>query len=192
VIAAARLTGAVLLLAGAAQLATGWAGTAALVVLGAAVLVPYGLLLLGARLRLPPVLATLAVLAVLATAGLAAGVLDAAGLRDAVPRLLTAPRPAPATAALLLPGVLLAAVVGLFAGIRATRPPKAATDPGKPSLPGGFFAPVAGSAVLYVAGALLTAGRSDRYGVVAALMVVCACAGWAMLERPAQRRPAVP
>jgi hypothetical protein len=193
VIAAARLTGAVLLLAGAAQLATGWAGTAALVVLGAAVLVPYGLLLLGARLRLPPALATLAVLALLATAGLAAGVLDAAALRDAVPRLLTAPRPAPATAALLLPGVLLAAVVGLFAGIRATRPPKApaGTDPGKGSLPGGIFAPVAGAAVLYVAGALLTAGRSDRYGVVAALMVVCACTGWSMLERPAQRRPAV-
>jgi hypothetical protein len=185
VIPTTRLIGAVLLLAGAVQLATGWAGTTSVVVLGAAVLVPYGVLLLGARLRLPAALATLAVLALLAAAGLATGTLSGAALRDMVPRLLTAPRPAPPTAALLLPGVLLAAVVGLFAGIRATGPPKAREQPG------GIFAPVAGAAVLYVGGALLSAGRSDRYGAVAALMVVCTGAGWAMLERPAQRRAGV-
>lgn len=175
----ARMVGAVLLLAGALQLATGWAGPTGAIVLGAAVLVPYGLLLLAARLRVPASLAALAVLALLAIAGGVTGVLDGAALRDAVPRLLTAPRPAPPTAPLLLPGVLLATMVGLFAGIRATRSK------------GGFFAPVAGAAVLYVAGALLSAGRSDRHGVVAILLVVCAIAGWAMLERPTPLR-AVP
>jgi Transglutaminase-like superfamily/TgpA N-terminal domain len=175
----ARLIGAVTLLAGAVQLAAGWAGPTGAIVLGAAVLVPYGLLLLAARVGLPAALATLAVLALLAIAAAATGVLNDAALRDAVPRLLTAPRPAPPTAPLLLPGVLLAAMVGLFAGIRATRPKK------------GGFAPVAGAAVLYVGGALLTAGRSDRHGVVAILLVVCAIAGWAMLERPTPLR-AVP
>jgi hypothetical protein len=169
----ARCAGAVLLLAGAVQLATGWAGPVAVPVLGAAALVPYGALLLAARLRLPAALASVAVLALLAAAGLAAGTLSAAAPRDAVLRLLTAPRPAPPTADLLLPGVLLAAVVGLFAGVRASRPR------------GGFFAPVAGAAVLYVGGALLSAGRSDRHGLVAALLVVCAATGWATLERPA-------
>jgi transglutaminase-like putative cysteine protease len=135
--------------------------------------------LLGARLRLPAALAPLAVLALLVLAGLGAGVLSGPALRDAVPRLLTAPRPAPATAELLLPGVLLAALVGLFAGIRAAR------------AGGGFFAPVAGAAVLYVAAALLTAGRADPYGLAAALLVGCTVAGWAMLERPAERRGGV-
>jgi Transglutaminase-like superfamily/TgpA N-terminal domain len=178
-IPAARVVGAVLLLAGAVQLATGWAGASALLVLGAAALVPYGLLLLGAGLRLPPALTTLAVLSLMAVAGLVTGTFSGAALRDAIPRLLTAPRPAPPTADLLLPGVLLAAMVGLFAGIRATRPR------------GGLFAPVAGAAVLYVGGALLSAGRSDRYGLVAALLAACAVAGWAMLERPVRQRSAV-
>jgi transglutaminase-like putative cysteine protease len=174
------------LLTGAVQLSTGWSGASAIAVLAVAVLVPYGCLLLAARLRVPAALAVLGVLALVAVAGYAAGAasgaVSGAGwlavVRDGVARLLTAPRPAPSTVDLLVPGALLAVLVGLWVGIRAAAPH------------GGLFAPAVGAAVLYVGGALLSAGQADRNGAVAALLVACTVAGWAVLERPAQRRSA--
>jgi len=163
-----------LMLSGVAVLANGWAGTPALAVLVAAVLVPYFLVLAAARTRIPLSLAAaIPVLAVVIASVLTTDRVGIGWLRapiDAVARLLTAPRPAPPTLELLLPGVLLAVIVGTWVGVRAARN-------------GGGFAAMLGAAVLYVAGALLTAGMADRFGVLAAVMVLLAAAGW--IARPA-------
>lgn len=167
------------LLIGAAALATGWAGWPARVVLAGAAVGPYLLVfLLGRRRRVPIALVALVVLmtvvvAAAAAAGSSVLTLPAA-LRDAVPSLLTAPRPAPGTPALLLPGVLLAALAGTWAGARACRANR------------GAVAPAAAGATLYLAGALLTAGESDPRGILAAALVVAAAANW--LDRGVESR----
>ncbi len=93
------------------------------------------------------------------------------GFRDAlmgaVPRLLTVPRPAPATPTLLAPGVLLVVVVSLVAALAVKT----------------LLAPAVGAAVLYVAGALLTAGQADRHGVVAVVLVVLIGLGWVIFDQ---------
>lgn len=195
---AIKALGAGLLALGAVTLAAGWAGAASVVVLLVATLGSYGAPLLARRLRLVPALAAVVVLGLAVVVGIVTGAgagagADAGGggaaetsgpggpavllaaLRDGLPRLLTAPRPAPAVPGLLLPGVVLAILVGLGVGVRMTRPG------------GGRFAPLVGAAVLYVAGALLTAGRSDRYGLLAVAIVACAAAGWATGTRGANR-----
>ena len=48
----------------------------------------------------------------------------------------------------------------------------------------GLVAAPVGAAVLYTAGALLTAGRADRFGLLAATIVVVSAAGWLLLDRP--------
>src|SRR6266542_4451961 len=48
----------------------------------------------------------------------------------------------------------------------------------------GLVAAPAGAAALYAAGALLTAGRADRHGVVATALVLLTVASWLLLDRP--------
>src|SRR5262245_57188299 len=175
----ARIFGAVLLLTGAIQFSSGWAGAAAAAVLAAAVLIPYGSMLLAVRMRLPRAWVALGWLVLVLSAGVLIGAGSGDGwlavLRDGVPRLLTAARPAPATAALLFPGVLLAVLIGVWVGARSARPK------------GGQFAPLVGAAILYLGGALLSAGEEDRYGVIAFLLVLSGAAGWAATERRSSR-----
>jgi transglutaminase-like putative cysteine protease len=164
------------LLVGAVTLATGWVGWTPRAVIVAAVLVPYLLIVGVGRRRLAPVpLATIGVLVpVVLGAGFAAGSSPAGlptALRDAVPSLLTAARPAPGTPLLLLPGVLFAALVGTWVGVRACRPR------------GGDAAPAVGAGALYVAGALLSAGRADPHGILAGLLVLGAAVNWLDRER---------
>ncbi|WP_170286084.1 DUF3488 domain-containing protein [Nocardioides rubriscoriae] len=98
-------------------------------------------------------------------------------LRDVVPRLLTAPQPYPARADLLVGPLLLTALVSVLVGLRVDSRLR--------------VEPVAGGAVLYVAGALLTAGEADPAGIVAVLLLVVALVGWVLLDEhdePARRR----
>ncbi|HLS48700.1 MAG TPA: transglutaminaseTgpA domain-containing protein [Actinomycetaceae bacterium] len=102
-------------------------------------------------------------------------------LLDAVPRLLTAPRPAPLTVETLVPAVLLAWLTALGVALVILRPR---------AQPGGgaqtaAVAPIAGAAVLYVAGELLTAGAGDRHGIVALTIVLVTAATWVLI-RPAR------
>lgn len=103
-------------------------------------------------------------------------------LLDIVPRLLTAARPAPATPQLLLPGVLLVFAVSLVVAVSLARKGKS------------LVAPAVGAALLYTAGALLTAGRADRYGVVAVSLVLLLVFGWLVIDRAeaAARAPLAP
>jgi transglutaminase-like putative cysteine protease len=175
-----RLPGAATLAVGTVALSTAWADPMAAAALGACVLLPYGWVPLAVRLRLPVALAVSIVLTVTAAASYGIAVTSsltpASLVFDAVPRLLTAPRPAPATPDLLAAGGLLGVVVGLFTGVRAARPR------------GGGYAPVVGGVVLYLAGALLTAGASDRYGLLALGLLACAVSVWTARERSGPRR----
>src|SRR5690606_9486776 len=52
-------------------------------------------------------------------------------------------------------------------------------------------APLVGAAVLYVAGALLSAGRADRNGIIAVVLVLVVAVGWTVLpgrDAPGERR----
>jgi transglutaminase-like putative cysteine protease len=171
---------------GAVQLARGWAGILPVAVFLAAIVITYGLVFVVRRLRFGAGYTVLIVLS-LAVAGayLAAdtvasptepaetlSVLDT--LTGTVPRLLTVPRPAPATPMLLTPGVLLVIVVSLVAAL---------------SLRGrALLAPAGGAAVLYTAAALLTAGQADRTGLVALILVVLTGLGWLLIDRSRTRR----
>ena len=173
-----------LLAAGAWPMSAAWSGAAAPVVLVAAVVAPLLLLAVATLLRVPagPVAAALVVLAG-AGAYLAAG---AGGgdpvpvLRDALPHLLTTARPAPATPELLLPGVLVGWLIGIWVALRTLPAPR----PGA-----GLVAAPAGGLALYTAGALLTAGTADPGGTVAGALVVLAAGGWFGLAGP---RPPLP
>ncbi|WP_309110643.1 DUF3488 and transglutaminase-like domain-containing protein [Saccharothrix sp.] len=90
-------------------------------------------------------------------------------LLDLVPRLLTAARPAPATPELLVPGVLLVFGIALAVAVSVT---------GR-----SLLGPAVGVVVLYTCTALLTAGRADRYGLVALLLVALLVLGWLLLDR---------
>jgi transglutaminase-like putative cysteine protease len=92
-------------------------------------------------------------------------------LVDAVPLLLTAPVPAPPAPLLLAPVVLVVALVTLVVTALVLRPGS------------WLLAPVAGAAALYAAGVALGAGRVDRSGVLAGVLVLTAVAGWALLGR---------
>lgn len=98
-------------------------------------------------------------------------------LLDTVPRLLTAARPAPATPELLTPGLLLIIGVSTVTVLSVTKRGTA------------LFVPALGSATLYVAAALLTTGRADRYGLTALVLVVVLALGWLIIDR---RGPVVP
>ncbi len=90
-------------------------------------------------------------------------------LADAVPRLLTEPLPYVSRPDLLAAPVVLVALVSLLAGLRLDARAR--------------VGPVAGALVLYLAGALLSAGETDPHGVLAMLLVALALAGWIMLDR---------
>ncbi|WP_129667275.1 transglutaminase domain-containing protein [Phytoactinopolyspora endophytica] len=96
-------------------------------------------------------------------------------LIDAVPRLLTGPRPAAADAEMLTPVALLVALTTLAIFLLIGRDGRLGVTA------------LVGAAVLYTAGALLTAGEADRYGVVALVVVVLAGAGWVLFDRSHHR-----
>lgn len=170
---------AAVLVVGSLQLAQAWDG--ATVYFGLAAFA--GFLALPLKRLVPAGLAGLAVM-VLAMAG---GFFAARGaspnrdpawvLLDTVPRLLTAARPAPATPELLVPGLLLIIGVSAATVLSITRRGTA------------LFVPALGAATLYVSAALLTTGRSDRYGLVALALVVLLALGWLIIDR---RGPVVP
>ncbi|MDO9455280.1 DUF3488 and transglutaminase-like domain-containing protein, partial [Nocardioides sp.] len=89
-------------------------------------------------------------------------------VQDVIPRLLTAPQPYAARADLLVGPLLLTALVSILVGLRVDSRLR--------------VEPVAGGAVLYVAGVLLTAGTADPAGLVAVLMLVVALLGWVFLD----------
>lgn len=168
------------------------AGLAALVAgLLAAVCLPFGLVALGARLRVPAWTVAAATTSLVLLAGITAVRGDAAAptspevlggwrasgagevlgpLADAGARLLTAPRPAVPEPAHVVPVLILVALVGLAVALAVRR----RTRPG--------VGPLVGACVVYVAGLLLTAGGADPHGVLAGLLVLVAAAGWVLLD----------
>ncbi|MBZ2199342.1 transglutaminase-like domain-containing protein [Occultella gossypii] len=95
-------------------------------------------------------------------------------LIDSVPRLLTAPRPAPADVGYLVPTALLVWIVALGVAVVAVGRARATA------------APLVGAVALQVAGGLLTAGRADPSGAVALATAVVLLLGWVLL--PSQAR----
>ncbi|MGG5259436.1 transglutaminase-like domain-containing protein [Phycicoccus avicenniae] len=173
---------AVLVLAvGAVALGQAYRGWLPAVVLAGTTAAGVLVVLAGRALRASTTVTTLAALAVLVlgtTLLLRSG--DAAAgeppwrlLADAVPRLATGPRPAPAAPDLLAPAVLLTGLVAVLVGVRLGRAPRLRAS-----------APV-GAVVLVVASAALTAGSADRFGLLAALLVVVTVLGWGLLDRVA-------
>ncbi|ROP36101.1 transglutaminaseTgpA domain-containing protein [Saccharothrix texasensis] len=178
-VSAARVGWAALVVVVAAlHLGSGWQGfTASLVFAGAAV-VAFGCLPLLRWRRVPSGLVVFSLVASALVGGYWVARDTAADsadplpvLLDLVPRLLTAARPAPATPELLAPGALLVFGVSLVVVL-------AVAGRGR-----SLVAPVGGAAVLYTCTALLTAGRADRFGLVAVGLVALAAAGWLVVDR---------
>lgn len=168
------------LLVGCWQLAAGWASPVAAGVFGGAVVATYGLVF-GARVvRVPASFVVLAVLtgSVVGAyyAAPASGPMQA--VIDSVPRLLTAPRPAPVAADLLVPGVLLVVVVALVSALSLRAKV--------------LVVPAVGGAVLYVAAALLTAGQADPHGFGALALLAVTGLGWVLADRGRRRASVVP
>ncbi|MBM6401950.1 transglutaminase-like domain-containing protein [Phycicoccus sonneratiae] len=176
------------LVVGAVGLAQAYRGWLPALVLGGTAAAGVLVVLAGRALRTSTLVTTLAALAllVLGTTLLLRAGDTAAGeqpwrlLADAVPRLVTGPRPAPAAPDLLAPSVLLTGLVSVLAGVRLGRPSRLRAS-----------APV-GAAVLLVAGAALTAGAADPYGLLAVVLVVVTVLGWGLLDRPQRSPGAVP
>ncbi|HEY7224491.1 MAG TPA: transglutaminase domain-containing protein [Micromonosporaceae bacterium] len=183
----ATLWAAVLLGLGALGLSAGWSGPAA-AVLAAAAIVPVLVFSLGARLRVPTPVTALVVLGLAAAATylfviVPSGTGVATAMRDAVPRLLTARRPAPATAEFLLPGVVTALLVGVWVALRTVGGPPAPHDRTVGVRGRGLVAAPVGAVALYTGGTLLTAGTGDRTGLIAGAIVAVSAVGWVGLER---------
>jgi transglutaminase superfamily protein/transglutaminase TgpA-like protein len=168
------------LMVGCWQLAAGWASPVAALVFAGAVVVTYGVVFGARAARVPASFAVLAVLTASVVgayyAAPASGPMQA--VVDSVPRLLTAPRPAPVTAGLLVPGVLLVAVVSLVCALSL----RARSS----------IVPAAGGAVLYVATALLTAGQADPRGFGAVALLAVTGLGWVLVGRGRRRAAVVP
>jgi transglutaminase-like putative cysteine protease len=189
------LWAALLLGLGALGLSAGWSGPGPAAVLVAAAVAPLPVFALAAWLRVPAPVTALVILGLAAAAAylfvLAPEGTDAAtAIRDSVPRLHTARRPAPPDSALLLPGLVTALLVGVWAALRTVTPAfGSARPPGTPRGRGLVAAP-AGSLVLYTGGALLTAGTGDRTGVLAGAIIALTAAGWLGLEPFRRATPA--
>lgn len=172
----------VVLVVGAVQLAAGWAEPLAAMVFAGAVLLTYGLVLGARAARVPASFIVLAVLTIAVVgayyAAPASGPVQA--VIDSVPRLLTAPRPAPVTPDLLVPGVLLVVVVALVSALSVVGKGKA------------LVVPACGAAVLYVAAALLTAGQADPRGFGALGLLAAIGLGWVLIDRSRRSAPVVP
>jgi transglutaminase-like putative cysteine protease len=168
----------VVLVIGAAQLAAGWASPMAAMVFAGAVVATFGVVFGARAARLPASFIVLAVLTASVVgayyAAPASGPVQA--VIDSVPRLLTAPRPAPVTVDLLVPGVLLVVVVALVSALS-----------GKV-----LVVPAIGGVVLYVAAALLTAGQADPRGFGAAGLLAAIGLGWVLVDRGRRHAPVVP
>ncbi|MEJ2856816.1 MULTISPECIES: DUF3488 and transglutaminase-like domain-containing protein [unclassified Saccharothrix] len=172
----ARVSWAALLLVVAAiHLGSGWQGWVPALVFSGAVAAGFACVPL-VRWRRVPTGLTLLCLVVFALIGGYWVARDTAEttdpttvLLDLVPRLLTAARPAPATPELLVPGVLLVFGVALAVAVSVT---------GR-----SLLGPACGVAVLYTCTALLTAGKADRYGLVALVLVALLVAGWLLVDR---------
>jgi transglutaminase-like putative cysteine protease len=161
------------LVVGVVQLAAGWSGVGALVVFVAAVLLTFAVVLAAKAARVPSAFIVLGVLTV-AVVGAYFAAAPASGplaaVIDSVPRLLTVPRPAPVTPELVVPGLLLVVVVALVCALST-----------------GLVVPAVGGAVLYVAGALLTAGDADPHGVGALVLLVVVGLGWVLVDGRGRR-----
>lgn len=170
------------LVVGAVQLAAGWASLQAAIYFVGAVLVTFGVVFGARTARVPASFVVLGVLTASVVgayyAAPASGPMQA--VIDSVPRLLTAPRPAPVTLDLLVPGVLLVVVVALVSALSLQGKGKA------------LVVPAAGGAVLYVAAALLTAGQGDPRGYGALGLLAVTGLGWVLLDRGKRRAPVVP
>jgi transglutaminase-like putative cysteine protease len=156
---------------GVLPLASGWVGVVPVVVFVAAIAATYVFVFAAKALRAPAGFTVVVLLAVVVVGAYFVSAPDHSAepwdvLSGMVPRLLTAQRPAPATPGMLAPGVLLAVVVALAVSLSLT---------GKGRT---LLGPVIGGAILYVAGALLTAGRADQHGFVALVLVALVGAGW--------------
>ncbi|WP_133176494.1 DUF3488 and transglutaminase-like domain-containing protein [Nocardioides currus] len=175
---------AALLVIGSLSLATAWSGLWPALALCAAAVVPLVLVRLVVRAGISPWAgATAVVLLLLLVAYVLAARAETSfvdTVRDAVPRLLTTPRPYPVRADLLVAPMVLTGLVSVLVALRLPSPHR--------------VAPVLGASVLYVAGALLTVGEGDRWGLVAALLLVASVLGWILLDQhrePTSHRIAV-
>lgn len=183
--AATALWSALVLATATVPLAGGYQAAWALPVLAVLAVLPVGVVAAGRGLGLP--------LWAIATAGVTLGVVpalmvtDGAGtegggrepalsllapLVDSVPRLLTAPRPAPTDPAYLVPAALLVYLTALVVALATVG--RRTTTP----------APLVGALVLHTAGAALTAGRSDHLGLAALLTALVLVLGWVWLPGP--------
>lgn len=173
-----------LLVIGSLSLASAWSAWLPPLALCAAVVVPLAITQLALRAGVSPwagagvVVLLLLLLAYLLASQAQTSFADT--VRDAVPRLLTTPRPYPVRPDLLVAPVTLTGLVSVLVALRLPSPHR--------------VAPVLGAFVLYVAGALLTSGSGDRWGLVAALLLVAAVLGWVLLDphrEPTSHRIAV-
>ena len=162
-----HLWSAALLAVAVVPLAEGWSGALAYPLLVGAVVLAHALVAAAGRFGAGSVLSVLLPVGLFggyfaARAAIDGGPLEV--LRDSVPRLLTAARPAPPTVDLLMPGVVLVFCVAVLAAVslRGSR----------------LLGPPLAAVALYAAGALLTAGAADPYGVVAVGVVAVALLGW--------------
>ncbi|WP_029135375.1 transglutaminase-like domain-containing protein [Nakamurella lactea] len=97
-------------------------------------------------------------------------------LLDSVAALLSTPPGTPARLDLLAPAFLLVGLAHTFVVVRAQL-----RGPGRPM----GIAPIVMAPLLYAAGQLLTAGAADRWGVVAAALVLVTLLAWTPISMPA-------
>lgn len=185
--AVVALWSALVLATATVPLAAGYRSGWVLPVLGLLAVLPAGLVALGRALRLPAW--------AIASAGVTLGLLPAlmvadaadpaqdvdrpvpalsllAPLVDAVPRLLTAPRPAPADPAFLVPAALLVYLTALVVALLVVGRRRTGA------------APLVGAVVLHTAGAALTAGQGDPLGLAALMTALVLVLGWVWLPGP--------
>ena len=95
-------------------------------------------------------------------------------LTDPFPELLTTPAPAPITASLILPGLVLAWLVGIIVGLSAGH------EAGRKV---GVVGGLASGLILYLAAQLLSGGEADEYGLIGAGLVLTWLADWSLWNR---------
>lgn len=174
---------AALIVLGCVPLGTAYRGWWVPLLLAGVAVSAFALAALGSLLRIARWLVALAGVTVLAiiTSTMASSALESspAGARsvlpliDSLPRLLTASRPAPATAALLSPTVLLVGVVALAVALAVTG--RRGADSRTTGIAG-----LVGSIVLQVAAALLVAGQDQQAVLVAIGTLLVASLGWVL------------
>jgi transglutaminase-like putative cysteine protease len=100
----------------------------------------------------------------------------AGALLDAVPRLLTEPRPYRVRGDLLATPILLIGLISALVGLGGNR-----TRAGV----------VLAALTIYAGGLLLTAGSADPWGLIAVLLLLLTVSGWVLLDRPSEGRRAL-